>query len=91
MLDRGPTVALSVLPLRFWSKVNVTGSGCWLWESHVNWQGYPIYWNLGSSRRAHIVIYEALRGPVPRGEELDHSCDERSNENLARLPATQVA
>jgi len=87
MLDLGPTVPLSVLPLRFWSKVNVTESGCWLWQSHINWQGYPIYWNPGSSQRAHIVIYEALRGPVPIGKELDHLCNKRSCVSIFHLDA----
>lgn len=49
--------------------------GCWIWDGtrfsrngygRVNWQG--------RERQAHIVVYEILVGPVPRGLLLDHKC-----------------
>lgn len=51
-------------------------SGCWLWiGSAMNGYGRI---RLGSKSEgtvaAHRVIYEALRGPVPDGLELDHLC-----------------
>jgi hypothetical protein len=47
--------------------------GCLLWTGRLDRDGYGFY---GSSR-AHIVMYERHRGPVPDGMELDHLCQRR--------------
>ena len=78
MLDLGPTAPLSVLPLRFWSKVYVAKNGCWLWQSHLNHLGYAYYWHLGKSRSAHRLAYESLVVHIPSDKESDHLCHQRS-------------
>lgn len=52
-------------------------SGCWLWTASVDGKGYGQIakggkW--GGPMRAHRVIYEAVRGPIADGFELDHLC-----------------
>ena len=50
-------------------------SGCWLWTGSLT-GGYGqvpcIVDGKKTSRRAHRLIYEALRGPIPTGMQLDH-------------------
>jgi hypothetical protein len=54
-------------------------SGCWIWmgytmpapngeygHGHVHWKG--------KTRCVHRVVYELLRGSIPKGLDLDHLC-----------------
>jgi hypothetical protein len=58
---------------RLLDKVTVVESGCWRWN-YVERDGYAKVWWQGRSRMAHIVMYEAVVGPVPDNLELDHTC-----------------
>jgi len=56
----------------FWAKVNKgDGTGCWLWTCALT-RGYGSVGWKGRTRYAHLVAYELLVGPVPKGKELDH-------------------
>jgi hypothetical protein len=68
---------------RFWSKVNRNGpipdarpdlGKCWIWNAPPTFYGYGQFNLNGSPRRAHVLSYELLVGPVPEGLELDHLC-----------------
>jgi hypothetical protein len=64
---------------RFWSKVDKSpGHGpwgdCWIWTAFVHPKGYGKFRVGRLIRRAHVVAYELLVGPVPEGKELDHRC-----------------
>lgn len=59
--------------IRFWAKVQKT-DGCWLWSASRQRRGYGTLVLQGKGRLAHRVAYELLRGPVPDGCELDHTC-----------------
>ena len=59
-------------------------SGCWLWTA-ATWRGYGAISFGGRDRRAHVVMYELLVGPVPPGLQLDHLCRVRSCVNPAHL------
>lgn len=59
------------LPPRFWAKVEKTAT-CWLWTACCRQDGYSQFWLNGKMRRAHLLAYEALIGPVPAGLVLDH-------------------
>lgn len=84
----GPTA----LPIaqRFWSRVHKT-NGCWIWLGATNPKGYgQFFWKRGDAshsytRPAHIVAYELSLGPVPKGRELDHICQNRRCVNPAHL------
>ncbi len=61
---------------RFWAKVNKTpGQGpqgrCWLWTGGLNEKGYGRHGNA----KAHRVACELVKGPIPEGLILLHSCD----------------
>lgn len=61
---------------RFWSKITIT-DGCWLWNAGTNQRYGTVWFRRNGQRRgfvAHVVAYELLRGPVPAGLELDHTC-----------------
>jgi len=62
---------------RFWSKVNKT-EGCWLWTASVNMNGYGkfgIGGKRGGWKSAHRVSYELVKGDIPNGLLLRHTCD----------------
>lgn len=81
---------------RFWEKVNHTET-CWLWTASVS-HGYG-YIGTGSrsdgtrtNKRAHVVAYELLVGPVPKGHDLHHLCGNRNcvrPDHLEVLPRKQ--
>jgi hypothetical protein len=77
----------------FWSKVNVdlTPGACWNWTACTDGGGYGMFgrWDGTRSRckRAHIIAYQQLIGPVPAGLELDHLCRNRACVNPAHLEA----
>lgn len=60
---------------------------CWLWTGTVIPNGY------GSSggRSAHVVAYESVFGPVPKGLELHHVCEVRICVNPLHLVALTVS
>lgn len=63
------------LPERFWAKVAVDPSGCWLWTATLNPDGYG---RIRMTRRwaplAHRALWETCIGPVQKPRELDHLC-----------------
>ncbi len=61
------------LPSRIADKIRVT-SACWEWEAAKDRHGYgKVHWE-GRVAAAHRVVYEALIGSIPEGEQLDHLC-----------------
>jgi hypothetical protein len=61
--------ATSTLSYKFMAHVDVDpDTGCWLWNGRLDTSGYGQF----KRRQAHIVAYEAIFGPVPRGLVLDH-------------------
>lgn len=49
-------------------------SGCWLWDWDTATTGYGrVRWE-GQRQGAHRVIYTLVKGPIPKGLQLDHSC-----------------
>jgi len=58
---------------RFLSKVEIDGSGCWLWTAYLN-DGYGMFSIANKMRRAHRLSYEMLVGEIPDGMLVLHSC-----------------
>lgn len=72
---------------RFWEKVNKQGPMpplrpdlglCWIWLGCKRPLGYGQF-NMGRDHAyrleyPHIISYELVNGPVPKGLELDHLC-----------------
>lgn len=65
------------LPQHIASKLDRTSPhGCWLWTGPLDRDGYGRASHQGKSGRlAHRVIYELVKGPIPAGLVLMHSCD----------------
>jgi hypothetical protein len=58
-------------------KYRVDDGGCWVWLGARNEKGYGNARCGGTVKRAHLVVYEKLVGPVPRGKEFHHLCHNR--------------
>ena len=52
-------------------------SGCWEWIGARSEKGYGNARVGQRVKRAHLVVYEALVGPVPFGMEFHHVCRNR--------------
>ena len=73
---------------RFWAKVEPEpNSGCFLWTGFVSPSGYGIFRERyrGKGTGAHRYAFEATRGPIPNGLNLDHLCRVRSCVNPDHL------
>src|SRR5438132_887862 len=53
-------------------------SGCWLWTGILSYGGYGRVKFKGKHYAAHRVSYEASRGAIPMGLQIDHLCRVRS-------------
>src|SRR3989304_8928448 len=60
------TVATKILPNAI--------TGCWEWIGARDSRGYGNVKSAGRVRKAHVVVYEALRGAIHSGMECDHLC-----------------
>lgn len=74
---------------RFWAKVNRT-DGCWEWQASRNNYGYGLFHvGVGAAGRirssAHRFAYELAHGPIPKGLNVCHSCDNPPCCNPAHL------
>lgn len=62
---------------RFWSKVEKTADGCWLWRGEIGRRGYGLIGVGYKKRYAHRVSYEMHYGEIPRGLLVCHTCDNK--------------
>ncbi len=69
---------------RFWAKVEVDASGCWIWTGASQAPGYGKIRIDGRSLFAHRVVFEMTHGRAP-GEVVMHACDVPSCVNPAHL------
>ena len=64
-----------VLPPHLASKITRNEvTGCWEWTGARDSRGYGNIRVGRSVRKAHRVVFETFRGPVPPGFECDHRC-----------------
>lgn len=73
---------------RFWPNVDKTGE-CWLWTGYIKPNGYASFYPGGGKHVPKVYVhrwaYEATRGPIPDGLEVDHLCNVRNCVNPAHL------
>lgn len=48
--------------------------GCWIWAGEWDAKGYGVYRNGVVKKPAHRLVYQSIRGEVPRYMHLDHLC-----------------
>lgn len=60
-------------------------TGCWLWAGNLGHAGYGRASLDMRSRKTHRLVYEALRGPIAPGLEIDHKCRVRCCANPDHL------
>lgn len=66
-------------------------TGCWVWALSLRPDGYGQVRDNGTTRRAHVVEWERVNGPVPDGLQLDHLCRNRACVNPEHLePVTHA-
>jgi hypothetical protein len=59
-------------------------SECWPWPGCIS-KGYGEVWFMGKHRKAHVLAWLLLRGPIPAGFELDHLCRNKACCNPSHL------
>ena len=67
--------------------IPVTESGCWLWISATDKDGYGVIGVKGKQKRAHRLSYELYIGKIPDGLCIDHKCRVRCCVNPSHLEA----
>jgi hypothetical protein len=64
---------------------------CWIWQRAIGKLGYGNGYHEGRQQNMHIVYYRRMRGPIPRGLQLDHLCRVRACVNPDHLePVTNL-
>lgn len=62
-------------------------TGCYLWTAATNRGGYGVYCISKKTLLAHRFAYEAEKGPIGPGLQIDHKCRNKSCVNPAHLEA----
>ena len=60
---------------RFWSKVTLDPSGCWMWNAASDPHRYGAFRVLGKNIKAHRYSWAEINGPVPKNKHILHKCD----------------
>ena len=71
---------------KFWANVDRRGPDeCWLWLRGKTKSGYGQAWHNKRAQSSHRVAWELVNGPIPKGMELVHRCQQRACVNPAHL------
>jgi hypothetical protein len=52
-------------------------TGCWVWNGHLDKDGYGQTSDRCRTRQVHRVMYELKKGAVPTGSLVGHLCDDK--------------
>ncbi len=62
---------------RFRKLLHIRNDGCWIWTGAHGARGYGSVSHNGKRWSSHRLIYTLLRGKIPHGAIMRHSCDVR--------------
>lgn len=66
-------------------------SGCWLWIKSFRPSGYGRFFLDNKTFGAHRFSWSLVNGPIPKGKQINHTCDVKSCVNPQHLyPGTQL-
>lgn len=75
-MARTRPIDLAAVAARFWPKVHVVESGCWLWIAATGYNGYGVFNLNGRLEGAHRTAYRLSHdGDVPAALDVLHRCD----------------
>ncbi len=52
-------------------------TGCWIWSGALAGTGYGSFRHLNKGYSAHVTSYTLIKGSVPKGMFVCHTCDNR--------------
>lgn len=80
------------LACRITANIVVAPNACHIWCGTLHQTGgYPRVRHNGKIRRTHRLAFEAWKGPIPHGLEIDHVCRQRTCVNPDHLEAVTKA
>jgi hypothetical protein len=59
---------------RFWSKVEKTKNGCWIWTGAKSTSGYGMGTIKSKNEHSHRIAWKLLKDPIKKGEWLNNEC-----------------
>lgn len=62
---------------RIRAKLKIVESGCHEWQGFLQWTGYGLTMYRGKNWSVHRLVYTLVKGPIPKGIDCCHSCDNR--------------
>ena len=65
-------------------------SGCWLWISTKDADGYGQFWHESKLVKAHRISYEHWNDKIPKGLVIEHLCRTKNCVNPQHLEAITV-